>query len=41
MTSTSDLNNDDFRLLETDNDLSLPVNTDIKLIVSSADVIDC
>ena len=41
MISTLDLNNGDFRLLETDNDLVLPVNTDIKLIVSSADVIHC
>ncbi len=39
--STNDLNKGDFRLLETDNDLVLPVNTKIKLIVSSADVIHC
>jgi len=41
MISTNDLNKGDFRLLETDNDLVLPVNTKIKLIVSSADVIHC
>nr|BAR90902.1 cytochrome c oxidase subunit II [Hydra vulgaris]BAR90906.1 cytochrome c oxidase subunit II [Hydra vulgaris] len=41
MIPTADLNQGDFRLLETDNDLVLPVNTKIKLIVSSADVIHC
>jgi cytochrome c oxidase subunit 2 len=41
MIPTIDLNVGDFRLLETDNDLILPVNTEIKLIVSSADVIHC
>jgi cytochrome c oxidase subunit 2 len=41
MIPTNDLNNGDFRLLETDNDLIVPVNTKIKFIVSSADVIHC
>ena len=36
-----DLNNGSFRLLKTDNDLFLPVNTEMRLIVSSADVIHC
>ena len=30
-----DLNNGSFRLLKTDNDLVLPVNTEMRLIVSS------
>ena len=34
-----DLNNGSFRLLKTD--LILPVNTEMRLIVSSADVIHC
>ena len=36
-----DLNNGSFRLLKTDNDLVLLVNTEIRLIVSSADIIPC
>ena len=36
-----DLNNVSFRLLKTDNDLVLPVNTEMRLIVSSADIIHC
>ena len=35
-----DLNNGSFRLLKTD-DLVLPVNTEMRLIVSSADIIHC
>ena len=34
-----DLNHGSFRLLKTDNDLVLSVNTEIRLIVSSADII--
>ena len=36
-----DLKNGSFRLLKTDNDLVLSVNTEIRLIESSADVIHC
>ena len=36
-----DLNNGSFRLLKTDNDLVLPINTEMRLIVSSADIIHC
>jgi len=39
MIPTLDLNLGDFRLLETDNKLVIPVNTEVKLIVSSGDVI--
>ena len=39
MIPTSDLNLGEFRLLESDNKVYIPVNTDIRLIVSSADVI--
>nr|CCI69331.1 cytochrome oxidase subunit 2 [Metacrangonyx sp. 3 ssp. 1 MDMBR-2012] len=39
MIPTSELNKDGFRLLETDNSLVIPVNTQIRMIVSAADVI--
>ena len=39
MIPTSDLGIGSFRLLETDNNLLIPVNTEVKLIVSSTDVI--
>ena len=39
MIPTTDLNIGDFRLLETDNKVYIPVNTDVRLIISSADVI--
>nr|CCI69305.1 cytochrome oxidase subunit 2 [Metacrangonyx samanensis] len=39
MTPTSDLSSESFRLLETDNSLVLPVNLQIRMIVSASDVI--
>ena len=36
-----DLNNGSFRLLKTENDLVLPVNTEMRLVVSSADIVHC
>nr|ALO20741.1 cytochrome c oxidase subunit 2 [Euphysa aurata] len=41
MIPTSDLNIGGFRLLEVDNKIVLPVDTNIRLIISSADVIHC
>lgn len=39
MIPSNDLNQGDFRLLEVDNKLVLPLNTSIRVIVSGADVI--
>nr|YP_010509211.1 cytochrome c oxidase subunit II [Dermacentor albipictus]UXG58672.1 cytochrome c oxidase subunit 2 [Dermacentor albipictus] len=39
MLSESDMKKASFRLLETDNNLVIPVNTNIKFLISSADVI--
>jgi cytochrome c oxidase subunit 2 len=39
MTATSDLKNGAFRLLEVDNRVALPVNTHIRLLITSADVL--
>lgn len=36
---TNELNNNDFRLLEVDNRIILPINTQIRIIVSAADVL--
>lgn len=36
---TNDLNNEDFRLLEVDNRIILPINSQIRIIVSAADVL--
>jgi cytochrome c oxidase subunit 2 len=41
MVPTSDLNNGEFRLLEVDNKLLIPVNVNVRLIISSTDVIHC
>lgn len=41
MTVSSDLNRGDLRLLEVDNKLVLPVNSQVRVIVSGADVIHC
>ena len=39
MVPTSDLNQGDFRLLEVDNRLVIPVNTQVRVVVTGADVI--
>lgn len=41
MIPTSDLNSGEFRLLEVDNKLLIPVNVNVRLIISSTDVIHC
>jgi cytochrome c oxidase subunit 2 len=41
MIPTSDLETGDFRLLETDNHLIVPVNTHIRVIITAADVLHC
>ena len=39
MVPTSDLNDGDFRLLEVDNRAVVPVGSDVRVLVTSADVI--
>jgi len=39
MVPTSDLSQGDFRLLEVDNRLVIPVNTQVRVVVTGADVI--
>lgn len=39
MVNSSDLNKGDFRLLEVDNRIVLPINTEIRVIITGADVI--
>ena len=41
MVPTSDLNEGDLRLLEVDNRIVVPVNTQIRVVVTGADVIHC
>lgn len=41
MIPTSDLNSGDLRLLEVDNRILVPVNTQVRVVVSGADVIHC
>lgn len=41
MVNTDDLNQGDFRLLEVDNKIVLPIGSHIRIIVSSGDVIHC
>jgi len=41
MVATDDLEMGDFRLMEVDNHIVLPVNTHIRAIISSGDVIHC
>lgn len=41
MIPTSDLNEGDLRLLEVDNKLVIPVNTQVRVVVTGADVIHC
>ncbi len=39
MVPTSDLNQGDFRLLEVDNRLVVPINTHVRVLVTAADVL--
>lgn len=39
MVPTSDLNSGDFRLLEVDNRLVVPINTHVRILVTGADVL--
>ena len=39
MVSTSDLNSGDFRLLEVDHRLVVPINTHVRILVTGADVL--
>jgi heme/copper-type cytochrome/quinol oxidase subunit 2 len=39
MTATDDLEKGLFRLLETENRVNLPINTHIRLLITSADVL--
>ena len=41
MIASSDLNLGDLRLLEVDNKIVLPLNTEIRVVISGADVIHC
>lgn len=41
MVPTSDLEEGDFRLLEVDNRIVVPVNTQVRIVVTGADVIHC
>ena len=41
MIPTSDLEKGDFRLLEVDNKIVVPLNTEIRVVVTGADVIHC
>ena len=41
MIPSSDLNEGDLRLLEVDNKVVVPVNTQVRVVVTGADVIHC
>nr|AMK01496.1 cytochrome c oxidase subunit 2 [Mitrocomella polydiademata] len=41
MIPTSDLEDGDFRLLEVDNKIVVPVNTQVRVVITGADVIHC
>jgi cytochrome c oxidase subunit 2 len=41
MLQEDDLNAGDFRLLEVDNRVVLPINTHIRFVITSADVLHC
>ena len=41
MVPTSDLNEGDLRLLEVDNNIVVPVNTQVRVVITGADVIHC